>query len=206
MDDRAKFYHSVRASTIALLGYDPNNLTLQQSLKVDLASSLCLEIDRITAAQLSGTAVDLRELILATESLTRLMSPAAGDASISEFAGAREELAALILHRIENIRARDEMQADAAERADAELEKPDDVEAALGVASSTPARSVVRPPDPEPPPQPPWGVPPTEPAAAPETDIQKMNRVNAQKPPAHYLRGPDEPWRPFVNEDGIISR
>jgi hypothetical protein len=23
--------------------------------------------------------------------------------------------------------------------------------------------------------------------------------------PAHYLRGPPEPWRPFVNENGIIA-
>jgi hypothetical protein len=203
IDDRAKFYNALRASTAALLNYDIDKLTLQQSLKVDLASSLRLEIDRITAAQLSGTAVDLRELILATESLTRLMSPAAGNASISEFAGAREELAALIMRRIENIRAR-EAQADAAQS------NPGggDVEQAGAAQPSAPElRPAVRT-EPEPPPQPPWGVPPTEPVAAspPETDIQKMNRVNAQKPPAHYLKGPDEPWRPFVNEDGIISR
>jgi hypothetical protein len=33
----------------------------------------------------------------------------------------------------------------------------------------------------------------------------KAARVNNQQPPAHYLKGPDEPWRPFVNEDGIIT-
>jgi hypothetical protein len=29
--------------------------------------------------------------------------------------------------------------------------------------------------------------------------IAQMNRVNAIPPPTHYLRGPAEPWRPYIS-------
>jgi hypothetical protein len=115
-DKRAKFYHALRASTAALLNYDLDNLTLTQSLKVDLASSLRLEIDRITAAQLAGEPVDLRELVLATESLSRLVAPDGTGTDVdfetryqerlqTEFAGEREKLSHYLSARAERIAA-----------------------------------------------------------------------------------------------------
>jgi hypothetical protein len=105
MDDRAKFYAALRANTAALLNYDIDNLSLQQSLKVDLAASLRLEIDRITAAQLKGESVDLRELVLATESLSRLVAPAGTgtEAQQPDFEGAREKLSQFLDDRAERL-------------------------------------------------------------------------------------------------------
>jgi hypothetical protein len=39
----------------------------------------------------------------------------------------------------------------------------------------------------------------------PESDIERTTRVNSTPPPANYLKPPDEPWRKFVNQDGIIA-
>jgi hypothetical protein len=70
-DDRA-MYAVLRESTAKMLGKDPANLTALEKLKVDLAASLRLEIDRIVSAQLGGGDVDMRRMTTATESLRSL--------------------------------------------------------------------------------------------------------------------------------------
>jgi hypothetical protein len=198
-------HEQLRRDTAVLLGYDYATLTPAQSVRLDRCAMLRLELDDCQQKKLSGQPFDLTKYVIASEALERMFGGHPDGSSTSEFAGAREELAALIMRRVEAIRARDEAQCDAAQS------NPGggDVEQAGAAQPSTPPelRAAVGT-EPEPPPAPPWGVPPTEPAAAspPETDIERMNRVNAQRPPAHYLKGPDEPWRPFVNEDGIRTR
>jgi hypothetical protein len=36
-----------------------------------------------------------------------------------------------------------------------------------------------------------------------ETDAERINRINSQPPPQHYLKSADPPWRSFVDENGI---
>lgn len=92
-----EFFDAVRKSTANLLGYDDvDTLTATQSLKVDLCSSLRLEMDRLMAQQLKGEAVDLRALATAAEMLERLLRPA----EVAERPGssdAREKLHELLL-------------------------------------------------------------------------------------------------------------
>ena len=33
-----------------------------------------------------------------------------------------------------------------------------------------------------------------------------VERANTMQPPDHYLKGPEEPWRPFVGVDGPVAR
>jgi hypothetical protein len=65
--DRAKLFAKLRQSTQAMLGIEKP--TPEQQLKIDLAASLRLEIDRIIAAQLAGQPADVRELTTLNESL-----------------------------------------------------------------------------------------------------------------------------------------
>jgi hypothetical protein len=156
----------------------------------------------------------MAEYIAASEALERLMggNPAGSPGGSNEFAGAREELAALILRRVEAIRAR-EAQCDAAQS------NPDGGDAlsserAVAFSSSAPAPvpaavRVSAPVELEPPPQPPWGKP-TEPAAVPPLTEEERQRqvaeINRKPPPSHYLRDgqPREAWRDHLDANGEI--
>jgi hypothetical protein len=96
-NDRAVMYAALRDSTAAMLGKDPANLTALEKLKIDLAASLRLEVDKIVAAQLNGDEVDMRRMTTAADSL-RSLFPAPVSDDGHDFAGAAEELDAL-LHR-----------------------------------------------------------------------------------------------------------
>jgi hypothetical protein len=177
MDDRAKFYHDLRASTAALLNYDLNKLTLQQSLKVDLAASLRLEIDRITAAQLAGESVDLRELVLASESLSRLVAPTSDLGEVKhDFDGAFEHLSLMLSDRADRLRTREASVSEALRQEIAELK------AKLAGATSSPPIGADASATPTP--------------AAPQiTSNQPPLPPPNAGVPAHYLADHSQPWR-----------
>jgi hypothetical protein len=56
-DDRAELFVSLRASTVALLGYDVDNLTAAQKIRVDRAIALRLVIDDAQARQMRGEVI-----------------------------------------------------------------------------------------------------------------------------------------------------
>ena len=175
MDDRAKFYHDLRASTAALLNYDLDKLTLQQSLKVDLASSLRMEIDRITAAQLSGTSVDLRELVLASESLSRLVAPAAslGEEVKHDFDGAFDALSRLLSDRSDRLKAREQSVSEVLRQEIAELKLANEQLRGLSPPVAAPSPTVETP------------------AAPQQTSNQPPLPSPTAGVPTHYLRRTD---------------
>jgi hypothetical protein len=72
-----------REEAALLLRLDPQNLSPADALKCDLISTLRLSIDSAQADALEGRAADLGRLIVATESLVKLLpsdppKPAAG--------------------------------------------------------------------------------------------------------------------------------
>lgn len=115
-----ELFDALRKSTSELLGLGAvDDLSPIQSLKVDLASSLRLELDRLMAQQLRGEAVDLRALTVASEMLERLLRPADVVASNDPHAGAREELERFLTQRAEAIERKKEREA----RAEAERQQ-----------------------------------------------------------------------------------
>jgi hypothetical protein len=203
----AAMHEQNRREMALMLGYDYANLTAAQSVRLDRAATLRLQLDDIQSAQLRGEQIDMSRFTIASKELEVMLGGTPdGQAPVNEFSGSREELAALILRRVEAIRAR-EAQLDAAADPDGS-----DVEHGAVSSPAPELRAAVGASEPEPPPTygagvAPWGAPPTEPAAAsPPPPRKTLEEINAQKPPAHYLKGPDEPWRPFVNEEGIIPR
>ena len=69
----AVLYRKLRAETISLLNFDAANLSVAESTKVDLVSSLRLALDHFTALQLRGEQVDVGKLLSASEALERLL-------------------------------------------------------------------------------------------------------------------------------------
>jgi hypothetical protein len=176
----------LRRNTCRLLKWDIDALTAAQEVRLGRAVVLRLELDDCETKSLNNQPFDMKNYIAASEALEHLLSGGASDASGGsyEFADARDELRELLETRAANIRAREESLArDAAD----EQPKPDDVEAAESGPAPAPSSSVVRPQDAPPPPR------------------KTLEEINAQKPPAHYLKGPSEPWRPYVDENGIIA-
>jgi hypothetical protein len=95
-DDRAELFTSLRASTVALLGYDAEHLTAAQRIRVDRAIALRLVIDEAQAKQMRGEVIDIDEFVSASESLERMVG-GQPDAPTSRFDGkARERLRQLI--------------------------------------------------------------------------------------------------------------
>jgi hypothetical protein len=103
MNNAAELFALLRASTSEMLGF--GTPTPVQQLKVDLAASLRMEIDRIVSQQLAGQAADVRALTALTESL-RSLFPAAADSG-HDFSGAKEELARFLADRAGRIEHRE---------------------------------------------------------------------------------------------------
>jgi hypothetical protein len=102
-DRAAELFTLLRASTQKMLGL--STPTPVQQLKVDLAASLRMEIDRIVSQQLAGNPADVRALTALTESL-RSLFPVAADPG-HDFSGAREELERFLADRASRIETRE---------------------------------------------------------------------------------------------------
>jgi hypothetical protein len=95
-EDFATLHEVLRRSTAAMLGCNIENLTPIQALRLDLACSLRLEIDRNASAQARGEPADLRALTAACSALEQLLHPAEGPLQSKERGEAKAKLAALI--------------------------------------------------------------------------------------------------------------
>jgi hypothetical protein len=107
-DRAAELFAALRASTSEMLGL--STPTPIQQLKVDLAASCRLEIDRIVSQQLAGHPADVKSLTALTESL-RSLFPAAADSGY-DFSGARAELEAFLTARAEKIAHREKTESE----------------------------------------------------------------------------------------------
>jgi hypothetical protein len=203
-DDPATTYDRLRIETAAMLGFDYAALTAAQSVRVDRAAILRLELDDCQTKKLEGQPFDTNKYVATSEALERLLGSDPETSTAHDFSGAREELRRFFAQRADAIARRDAREAEAAIAAASWKTACSDAPGDDGVAHpppslAAPAGGGEPPPLIEPPP-----VPPPPPRRI-ETDEEKMARVNAVPVPQHYLKGPPEPWRPYVSEDGSIS-
>jgi hypothetical protein len=198
-DDQAKLFSSLRASTVALLGYDAaDQLSAAQQIRVDRAVMLRLLIDDLTTKQMRGEPIDVRAFVAASEDLERMVggNPASPPAEARFGNDARKRLRELIertvlapsiedpdeIERMRDIHAREELAAIVA--AAPEPAAPLDLPAAL---RSAPA---------------PVASPPAQQKTSSQPPLPRDGEI-----PAHYLRQPREPWRPYVipSDGGLLG-
>jgi hypothetical protein len=214
-DDQSAIYNSLRASTAAMLGYSEiDQLTAAQEIRLSRAISLRLIVDTAQAAQLCGRPIDVRTFTDASESLEKLCGGDPGalpsfdaDASIAALEGTIDGILRVreqADHERDAERAwREEMAAVVAAGGNVDLTTEHNP--ASGIArhdECCPHPALVAPAAAV------GGCEPAEPTPPPPpvlSDVEKMARANAVQPPANYLKGPDEPWRAWVDENGIRS-
>jgi hypothetical protein len=176
----------LRKETAALLGMDIDNLTAAQSVRLDRAATLRLELDDIESRKLQGATFNAVQYIAISEALERLISGRADATTDAPNSQTLIELERAIQGIIDVRQLKD------AER-ETETMMRDEM-AAIAAANNECASGGAL-----------CGDPPASaaPAGAPETDVQKMNRVNAT--PALPPDNRNEPWRSHVSSDGIVA-
>jgi hypothetical protein len=232
-DDQAKLFNSLRASTVELLGYDVDNLTAAQRIRVDRVIALRLVIDDAQAKQMRGESIDVRAFVSASEDLERMVggNPASPPTEARFSVDARARLRRLIektllggeeiVDESQEALERQFRDHDAREREERLFNHPDEARAALEaeIAAARAKRGNIANPTggdvkvnsdaarPSPAPAPAGGVPTlVEPPPPPLTDIEKMAKVNSV--PALPPRGEREPWRghvPKFEDGGLLS-
>ncbi|MGV7219791.1 hypothetical protein [Bradyrhizobium sp. UFLA05-112] len=68
---KSSIFAKVRAEIAGLFGIDPDTAALPERLKIDHATALKLEIERLQTEQMGGDAVDIRRLAEAHGELKR---------------------------------------------------------------------------------------------------------------------------------------
>ena len=88
-----------------MLKLDVNNLTAAQSVRLDRAATLRLELNDIEERKLIGAPFDTVKYIAASEALERMLGgdPDAQQQPVDQFAGAREELLRFLENRAEKL-------------------------------------------------------------------------------------------------------
>lgn len=66
-------YAKARSETAELFGFDPNNLTAEQSMRVDVVCALRIGIDDMQGKIVRGESVDVTKLLSASEALAKLL-------------------------------------------------------------------------------------------------------------------------------------
>jgi hypothetical protein len=76
MTDASSVYHKARGEVASMLGFtDLDNLSPEQSLRLDIACSLRVLLDAQSGRLLRGESLDAREMLAASEALARLLPP-----------------------------------------------------------------------------------------------------------------------------------
>jgi hypothetical protein len=183
----AEFYHSLRASTAALLGYNVDHLSAAEAVRVDRALTLRLIVDHMQSRQMQGGQIDAKEFVAASEALERMVG-GTPDAPVSfDVDGVIADLERSI-QGILDVRALKAAEADT---------HPGGGNVDLATVSPSVADGRAQS----------GGASSSSPPAAPEqreTDVERMTRVNSSGPPDHYLKQDDGEWRKFVGPDGEI--
>jgi hypothetical protein len=73
--DASSIYQRARADVAAMLGYDLDNLTPEQATRLDVSTALRVLLDNQSARLVRGESLDARELLMASEALSRLLPP-----------------------------------------------------------------------------------------------------------------------------------
>ena len=198
--DPAAAYERLKIETAGMLRLDVGSSSLLENLQVDLVALLRLEIDTLQGAVLAGDSVDLGRLASALTMLRSLL-PAQALVSAPPPVETRfgPDHKAKLRRLIEHTLMADDV-------AEAEAERLADVcarEEQAAVAAATHVEAAKAAPAPSAPASPSQPPPSQQPAGAVSNQPPPPRRNDGI--PAHYLKGPDEPWRPFVNEDGVIA-
>jgi hypothetical protein len=69
------FYAKARSEVASMLGYDLGNLSAEQATRLDVATALRVLLDNQTGKLLRGESLDAREMLMASEALSRLLPP-----------------------------------------------------------------------------------------------------------------------------------
>ena len=166
------------------MGLDIDNLTPAQSIRLDRAATLRLELDDIESRKLVGAQFDAQKYIAISEALERLMGGTPGASTIIEpdCSGAREAFSNLIAAQCAALEKR-------------EVRESDRLRAEVAKATNEQLRGLhPSPASPTPPPEQPTSSQP------PQTSNQPpLPPPNAAVPP-HYLRRDD---RFSVIHDGL---
>jgi hypothetical protein len=75
VSDAPSLYTKARTDVAAILGYDLDNLSGEQSLRLDIATSLRVLLDNQSGRLLRGESLDAREMLMASDALSRLLPP-----------------------------------------------------------------------------------------------------------------------------------
>jgi hypothetical protein len=179
-------YQRLRAETMAMLGYDPAKLTGLESTIIDLVCTVRLEIDAAQAQQQAGQPIDISRLADMVRILKSLL-PSAPLATAHEpdFSDALPTFERIINAQRGAIAAREEHLSEIYAKEIVELKATiSALHDQLADAKYLDMRPTIPPP-----PQATSSQPPLPPPL--------------NTPPANYLKGPSEPWCPFVDENGI---
>lgn len=139
--------HKLRVDTARMLRVDLSNLTPAQEVRLSRAIVLRLELDDFETKKLNGQKFDLKDYVVASESLERLMgSDPERPSSEVDFTGAREELLRFLDGRAAALERRDQRRAhEQANRQPPPIEPPVQPAPSPGPPLHTPA-AVLAPP------------------------------------------------------------
>jgi hypothetical protein len=73
--DAPAIYMKARADVAAMLGYDVDALSPEQATRLDVATALRVLLDNQSARLVRGESLDARELLMASDALSRLLPP-----------------------------------------------------------------------------------------------------------------------------------
>ena len=177
----------LRRDTARMLGYDYTNLMAAQSVRLDRAAMLRLELDDCQTKKLAGQPFDTNKYVAASEALEHLVggNPEQTNAAY-DFTGAKAELTHFFNERAAAIEYRELKESARLLEVNAQLrEQITQLQAQLTAQ--------------------PQQQPTSTPTNVIPIDATATARANATPPPAHYLRDgqPREPWRDYY--DGRVT-
>jgi hypothetical protein len=73
--DAPTLYAKARSDVASMLGYDLDNLSAEQAVRLDIGSALRVLLDNQSGRLVRGESLDARELLMASEALSRLLPP-----------------------------------------------------------------------------------------------------------------------------------
>jgi hypothetical protein len=203
--DAQSIYSKCRADVAAMLGYDLDKLSAEQATRLDVSTALRVLLDNQSARLVRGESLDARELLMASEALSRLLPPLREPPPDTN----REDPRAYMWRTYLEMRRRGELADRAMEpRLRAQIDQlraeNESLRAAAGgsTAAITPPTADIVPPGE-------WrGVPPMPgPDDPPRRSSQVIDGKAVPTPAAPaedlidvrqgYSTGPAEPWREF---------
>jgi hypothetical protein len=75
VSDAPSIYAKARRDVASMLGYDVDALTPEQATRLDVSTALRVLLDNQSARLVRGESLDARELLMASEALSRLLPP-----------------------------------------------------------------------------------------------------------------------------------